>query len=134
MHCCDMPREELILIKGVPSKAVNRMLRIIAETSNVTSARSLTNNPTTLIARYTCGRDALLALGSLTVWVDDKWNVAAFGRRPTVMTNHGRVAKPPFPIQNTIHILTRPSTQVDWSWGAAASWREHDVELAVTVA
>ena len=70
-----MPRKEVLLIEpGRAFKSCERNAQGNCKGIDVTRAKSLTNDPTTIIAHYKCGRDALLALGRLTEWVDDKWN------------------------------------------------------------
>ena len=128
----------MIIIKPVPEKAVSTLLGIV-ETANVKRSGSFRNNPETVFVEYQSGRDALAALDSISVWVDDKWPVL-WGPRPTVRTNLGRVAKPAITfVAGQSHythetcVLTRPAPGACRAWGAAGSWREHDMDLAVTV-
>ena len=129
----------MIIIRGVPEKAVSKLLDIV-ETANVKRSGSFRNNPETVFVEYQSGRDALAALDRISVWVDDKWPVL-WGPRPTVRTNLGRVAKPAICFTITFGagqahetcVLTRPAPEASRAWGAAGSWREHDVDLGVTV-
>jgi hypothetical protein len=125
----------MIIIKTVPGKAVSTLLGIVKTASpNVKVVGTFRNRPDILFAEYESGRDALAALARISVWVDDKWPVL-WGPRPTVRTNLGRVAKPAITFDAAqAHITTcflRPAGCN--AWGAARSWREHDVDLAVTV-
>ena len=113
----------MIIIKPVPEKAVSTLLGIV-ETASVKRSGSFRNNPETVFVEYQSGRDALAALDSISVWVDDKWPVL-WGPRPTVRTNLGRVAKPATTFgagqaHITTCVLTRPA--VGRAWGAAGSW------------
>ena len=124
----------MIIIKPVPEKAVSTLLDIV-ETANVKRSGSFRNNPETVFVLYQSGRDALAALDRISVWVDDKWPLL-WGPRPTVRTNLGRVAKPAITFgadqaYTTTSVLSRPAGSR--AWGAAGSWREHDVDLGVTV-
>ena len=124
----------MIIIKPVPEKAVSTLLDIV-ETANVKRSGSFRNNPETVFVLYQSGRDALAALDRISVWVDDKWPLL-WGPRPTVRTNLGRVAKPAITFgagraHTTTCVLERPAGCS--AWGAAGTWREHDVDLGVTV-
>jgi hypothetical protein len=125
----------MIIIKPVPEKAVSTLLDIV-ETANVKRSGSFRNNPETVFVLYQSGRDALAALVRISVWVDDKWPVL-WGPRPTVRTNLGRVAKPAITfVASRAHetcVLTRQAPEACRAWGAAGSWREHDMDLGVTV-
>jgi hypothetical protein len=125
----------MIIIKPVPEKAVSTLLGIV-ETASVKRSGSFRNNPETVFVEYQSGRDALAALDSISVWVDDKWPVL-WGPRPTVRTNLGRVAKPAITFgagqAHETCVLTRPAPEACRAWGAAGSWREHDMDLGVTV-
>jgi hypothetical protein len=131
-------REEMIIIQPVPGKAVSTLLGIVERASpNVkrSGLGTFRNDPNTLFAEYHSGRDAIAALDRISLWVDDKWPVL-WGPRPTVRTNLGRVAKPATTFgagqaRTTTCVLTRPAD--GRAWGAAGSWREHDVDLGVTV-
>ena len=129
-------REEIIIIRSVPGKAVNAVLSIVESMSvHVKKLGVFRNDPNTLFAEYQSGKDALAALMVVSVWVDDKWPVQ-WGPRPTVRTNLGREAKPALSFgadqaNKATCILTRPAGCR--AWGAARSWREHDVDLEVTV-
>jgi len=129
-------REEMIIIRSVPGKAVNTLFSIVESFGpHVASMGTFRNNPNTFFAEYPSGRDALAALDRISVWVDDQWPVQ-WGPRPVVRTNLGRAAKPVLSFgtdqaETATSVLTRPAGAR--AWGAAKSWREHDVDLAVTV-
>ena len=125
----------MIIIEPVPGKAVSTLLGIVETTSpNVKLLGTFRNDPESLFAEYQSGKDALAALDRINVWVDDKWPVM-WGPRPTVRTNLGRVAKPTITFDAgqtyTTTCFLRPAGCS--AWGAARSWREHDVDLGVTV-
>ena len=128
----------MIIIKPVPEKAVSTVLGIVERASpNVKpfGLGTFKNNPNSIFAEYQSGRDALAALDRISEWVDDKWPVP-WGSRPTVRTNLGRVAKPAITFgagraHTTTCVLERPAGCS--AWGAAGTWREHDVDLGVTV-
>ena len=128
----------MIVIKPVPEKAVSTLLGIVERASpNVkrSGLGTFRNNPNSLFAEYHSGRDAIAALDRISLWVDDKWPVQR-GPRPVIKTNIGRTAKPVVSFgvdkdDRAICILTRPAGSR--AWGAVRSWREHDVDLAVTV-
>ena len=129
-------REEIVIIRSVPGKAVNAVLSIVESMSvHLKNLGAFRNDPNTLFAEYQSGKDALSALDKISVWVDDKWPFQ-WGPRPTVRTNLGREAKPALSFRadqanRATCILTRPAGCR--AWGAARSWREHDVDLEVTV-
>lgn len=127
----------MIIIQSVPKKAVSTLMGIIEKASpNVKCMGTFKNDPYNFFAEYQSGRDVLAALDRISVWVGDKWP-SSWGPRPSVKTNLGREAKPatsfgaPGQAIMSTCILRRPAGCR--AWGAASSWREHDIDLAVTV-
>ena len=130
----------MIIIRSVPRKAASTLLGIVERAStHVRMLGTFQSEPSTIFvdcfAEYQSGRDALTALDKISVWVEDKWPVN-WGPRPSVRTNLGREAKSVLSFVagrafKATSVLTRPAGSR--AWGAASTWREHDVDLAVTV-